>query len=349
MPAPKDGAAAQKEDLRVVETKDGGAYVPGIFTEGHQPGEVDDDDTDLVDGAGSPGADANGNGELDEHAELAQAETDEDREAIRARRRQERADKKRKAQERVENLERELAQQRAVNAEMLQRMGGIERRSSANDLAQIDDALRGTVADAQKLQAAIERGTTSGDGKLVAEATARLFDVRQRNAALLNAKNAYVQQEQQRQFQSSQPAGPDPRVIANAKAWAARNTWYDPSGGNEESAIVRALDQQLEREGFSPTSPAYFEELDRRIARRQLGPNKGNIRGNAQGKPSGSARVAGSGSESTGSGGSSAKGYTLSPARVKALKDAGRWDDPADRAKGIESYRKYDREHGSTR
>jgi hypothetical protein len=282
-------------------------------------------------------------------AELGQAETDEAREAIRARRREERADKKRKAQERVDRLERELAEQRAINAENQQRIGAIDRRASSNDLAQIDDALRGTVADLNRLQAAIERGTTSGDGKLVATATMQIQAIAQRQSMLQNAKNAYLQQEQQRQYQAQRPAGPDPRIVANAQAWAARNSWYDPAGGNEESAIVRAIDNALSAEGRSPTDPGYFEELDRRIARRLPERSRGNIRGNAQGKPSGGARVTGSGSESTGIGGQSAKGYTVSPARVQALKDSGMWDDPARRAKAIESYRKYDREHGSQR
>jgi hypothetical protein len=349
MPAAKDGQSV-KEDLRVLERDDGSAIVGGA-EEHHPSGESreDDDDFDGVGAAGGHESGANANGEPDEAAELAQAETDEDRAAIRERRRQERADKKRRAAERVEKLEADLAQQRQLNADIMQRMGAFERRASSTDMAQIDDALRGTHADVQRLQAAIERGTTSGDGKLVSSATVQLHQTIQRQAALTNAKQAYVQQEQQRQFQATQPAGPDPRVIANARAWASRNTWYDPAGGNEESAIVRALDQQLEREGLSPTSPSYFEELDRRIARRLPERSGGKVRANAQGKPSGSARVAGSGSESTGSGGQSAKGYTLSPARVQALKDAGSWDDPARRAKAIESYRKYDREHGSTR
>jgi 2-polyprenyl-6-methoxyphenol hydroxylase-like FAD-dependent oxidoreductase len=38
--------------------------------------------------------------------------------------------------------------------------------------------------------------------------------------------------------------------------------------------------------------------------------------------------------------------YTLSPDRVKAIKDAGMWDDVAERNKMIKTYREYDRTNG---
>lgn len=346
MPAPKDDKSV-KEDTRVIEKDDGSAYVPGVFVEGQQTGEDHDAGAAREDDDGEHEHEESANGAQGSDAELAQAETDEEREAIRARRRQERADKKRRAAERVETLERDLRAAQAQNAEIMQRMGAFERRASSTDLAQIDDAMRTVGANIEKLKGAISRGTKAGDGDLVANATAQLQQEYQRGNALNNAKQAYVQQEQQRTTTTTtQNTGPDPRIVANARAWASRNTWYDPAGATEESAIVRAIDQALSAEGRSPTDPGYFEELDRRIARRLPERSSGKMRGNAQGKPSGGARVAGSGSEATGSGGNSSKGYTLSPARVQALKEAGKWDDPAARAKSIEAYRKYDREHG---
>lgn len=343
--------AGKKEevDARVVENADGSAYVPGVFTEGHQSGESDEDDDDLAGAAGGHESVANADGTTEEQDELAQAETDADREVIRARRRKERADKKARAAEKVETLERQLRESQAAIAEMSQRIGATERRSSSADLAQIDEAIRTTSGNIEKLRKAIATGTKNGDGDLVANATIKVQEEMQRAAALTNAKAAYVQNEQARTAQGTRPPAPDVRIQNAARAWAAKNPWYDPAGRTEASAIVRAIDNALSEEGRSPADPSYWDELDKRIARRLPEVSGGNVRPHAQGKPSGGARVAGSGSESTGNGGSSAKGYTLSPARVQALKEAGRWDDPKVRAKAIQSYRDYDRTHGSTR
>ena len=53
--------------------------------------------------------------------------------------------------------------------------------------------------------------------------------------------------------------------------------------------------------------------------------------------------VAGAGRESGGA--DSGKTYRLSSDRVQALKDAGIWDDPKQRAEAIRRFREYDKQH----
>ena len=52
-----------------------------------------------------------------------------------------------------------------------------------------------------------------------------------------------------------------------AKEFISENPWYDVKGGDEDSAIVLAIDGALHREGFRPDTEEYWDELRERAAR----------------------------------------------------------------------------------
>lgn len=123
----------------------------------------------------------------------------------------------------------------------------------------------------------------------------------------------------------------------------ARNSWYDPNGKNTDSKIAIKIDEELVEEGWDPTSEEYWEELDTRLS--QYLPHQYKNQqtgGNAKARPR--SPVTGSGRESAPA--ARPGEYRLSPDRVKAIKEAGKWDNPVERQKMIRRYAEYDRMMG---
>jgi hypothetical protein len=129
-------------------------------------------------------------------------------------------------------------------------------------------------------------------------------------------------------------------VQRNATQWLQSNSWYDPSGEDVDSRIAKVIDNSLASEGWDPSDPEYWDELDNRLKERLPHRYTGksgatNSRSRRTGTSTGRADV---------SGGSNPKNtFTLSRERVQALKDAGMWDDPQKRAKAIRRYADFDR------
>ena len=267
--------------------------------------------------------------DLDNHSE-------EDREAIRERRRQERQDRKNRAKERTDTLRRELAARDSVINEMREKLEVIERRNAGGEIAQLAQAKEKAEQAYRYYKDQIRVGTESANGEAVAEATEKLMQVRSRMEQLNNIEKAYSQRK-------AQPQPLDPRVANNAKTWTQANAWYDPQGRDQDSRVVLMLDQTLAEEGWNPLTAEYWEELGSRV--KKYLPHRAN-RDNITHTSKQKSVVAGSGRETAPSSGTT---FRLSAERVKALKDAGKWDDPAERNKMIKQYRDYDRNNEGAR
>jgi hypothetical protein len=85
----------------------------------------------------------------------------------------------------------------------------------------------------------------------------------------LKSLSATKQQFEQRPVQQQQQAvqqpqyQPQPTADPRAEEWAGNNTWF----GQDQvmTAASLAIDSQLKEEGFTPTDPDYYIEIDRRI------------------------------------------------------------------------------------
>lgn len=293
-----------------------------------------------------------------ENAELAAAKTDEEREAIRVRRRQERKERRDARREREGDLRRQLDAQNRVIDEMRLQLDTINRRSSGADLAQLDDRINQAQSNIAYLEGVIADAAKSQNGEALAKATVEL-------QKQLLGKDKLVEFKERVTSARGRPEAPqlDPRTVANAQSWLRDNKWYDPRGGDADSRLVLALDGQLAAEGYNPASSEYWEELTERVKSvlpkhfrdgagdhggqddtrdGQLGGNGGGSGYNpgSQRKPSRSV-VTGGSSTAAGSGGGKG-GYVLSAERVAALKEAGVWDDPKARTDAIRRYKEYD-------
>ncbi len=218
------------------------------------------------------------------------------------------------------------------NQELLERLSVLEKKSHGSDIARLNKAIEDQGARISFAKQKIAEATKSGNGELLTAAQEMWFEARRQYEALDALKKKVVQPQKQRTIQA-----PDPQLQRLASAWMGNNPWYDPQGRDPDSKVALAIDQAMGEEGYNPRDPDYWEELDNRLQRYL--PHR--YTGEANERPTRTSRprsaVTGSGRESaTSSGGRNS--FTLTPEQVRAMKDAGMWDDPDKRAKMVRRY-----------
>ena len=271
--------------------------------------------------------------------ELEGAVDDEAREAIRARRRQERHDKKAAQREREESLRRELASRDTVINDLKQRLDVIDRKSAGSEVAQIDAAIKQSAEAYHYYKGQIASAIQAQDGVTASEATEQMIIAQRKYEELNNQKKAWQQN-------SQKPQPLDPRLANNARGFLERNNWYTPDGDDEDSDIARTVDKRLHKEGWDPTTPQYWDELEKRLQKRLPHRYKkmyNRDKGGSEDRPN---TVSGSGRESAPSGNGGT--FKLSREQADAIKDAGMWNDEEKRNRMIKRYKEQARANGQS-
>lgn len=75
----------------------------------------------------------------------------------------------------------------------------------------------------------------------------------------------------QPQTREAQQPRVDYLVVNKAKAWAQNNSWYDPNGSDDDSAIAKAISGKLANEGYDPKTNDFWDELSERLSKRGIG------------------------------------------------------------------------------
>lgn len=322
-------AEEQKDDLKVKELEDGSLQVGDAPVEEVKE-EASGEDESLK-ASSDEGDDEAG------HAE----ETAEEAEARRERNRARRAANKESRKNYIESLKRELASRDAVINDLSTRVASVERQGQGSQMAQLDSAMKEAEQYYNHFKQVNRQAIEQADGNLAVDAQEKMFAAKQRFEMLSNAKKQMTQQ----QVQKPQPL--DPRMKMHAEDWMAKNDWYDPSGQDLDSDLVLKLDDRLVQDGWDPKTEEYWQELDSRVKkylphRVSSGYNKPQQNGQSR------QRVPVSGGSSATTGG--AKGsYHLSAERVKALKEAGVYDDPVKRADAIKRFQEYDKQQAQSK
>lgn len=268
---------------------------------------------------------------------------DEDRDAVRERRRKEKAERKQRREEAIRRNNVEMEFLRKRNDELEQRLNGLETNAVQQRAHTVDEALAKATREMKLAEQVISKAISANNGEDAAQAIRYRDQAAQRVQQLAYAKQQLNEQAQQpQQREAPQQQMPPREVLLQAKKFVAENDWYDPSGGNEDSAIMLAIDAQMVREGFDPKTEEYWEELRARGRRRlpeRFGSRNAEGRNAEQRTPRGGPQL-GSGRESVPA--STRKEVYISPERKQALIDAGVWDDPVLRARYVKQYAKYD-------
>lgn len=260
-------------------------------------------------------------------AEGGSADDDALREAKRDRRRAKRDLARKTSAEKDQRLT-YLARQ---NEELMQRLAAIEQKSRAGDIERVDRALQDEELRLQYAKSKVSEAASNQNGEALTRAQEMWFDAQKKVEALRKVKE-YANSA------AAQRPQVDAIVMNNAKTWIDRNKWYDPNGNDTDSKIAKQLDETLTQEGWDPKSEEYWNELDDRL--QKYLPHRYNRASGNQNRPrnmqTSSGRESYSGDRRT---------ITLSAEQVRAMKDAGMWDDPAKRDKMIKRYAKESRKY----
>lgn len=310
------------EDMIITEGDDGSATInlPDDVPSPEMAAGGGVDDTDEADEAA----------EAREIAEMGSVDPDAEaiRESKRAKRRARKEYHKQVATEkdhRLQNLQRQ-------NQELLERLSVVERKTAGSELARLDKAIDDQRMRIDFAKRKIAEATRDGDGELLTNAQEMWFEARRQAEDLENIKKRSVQPQQQPTIKQ------DPRLQRYASAWMDNNPWYDSNGKDMDSRIALTVDTALAEEGWDPTTSDYWKELDNRL--QKVLPNRytddNNERTPVRSRPRNA--VVSSGRESAAGSGGSKNQFTLKPEQVRAMKDAGMWDDPEKRSRMIKRY-----------
>lgn len=263
------------------------------------------------------------------------AENDEDREAIRQARREERRLKKELTKQKDATARNKISALERRNAELAERLAKLENTAASYQFAQIDKAIDDEATRVEYAKMKMLQAAQENDAAAQVEYLEQLTDAKQR---LQQAQ--YYKKQQIEQAKAPKQNVPTPiaeEVQRNATQWLKKNSWYDPQARDTDSRIAKVIDQELAQDGWDPSDPEYWEELDNRLSARL--PHRYTAKGGSSARragPTASSRVANTTSAKPGT-------ITLSRDRVQAIKDAGAWDDVDKRNKMIRAYAQYDR------
>ena len=272
--------------------------------------------------------DADDEDEEDERLGTSEDDSDEEISSSNRRRRQRRRDMQRKARDEAERKIRLLEQQ---NAEMLRRLSAVEGHAVNSNAQTIEERIAKNQREIAQAEHFIAKATEAGNGEDVVAA------MRIRDQAMSEAQQLLAAKERlaEARKQATTPQV-DPNVVNYAKEWMSANPWYDPQARDRDSAVTKAIDAELAREGYNPASRDYWEELTARVAeaigddapapapaeKKRRGPPTGNTRQHA---PT-----------------STKKEIYVTPDRKQAMIEAGVWDDPVLRQRYLKAYQAYD-------
>lgn len=216
------------------------------------------------------------------------------------------------------------------NQELMERLSVVERKTHSADLARIDKAIEDQELRLQYAKMKNAEAATAADGNAMTEAQEMIYEARRQIESLSSLKKTAVQPNQ------NQGNVLDPRLQRLAANWMERNDWYDPSGRDTDSKIAKQIDEALSAEGWNPTDADYWNELDNRL--HKYLPHKYNDTTDVRSSTKRPRSVVTSSGRESVNGSTNRNTFVLKPEQVRAMKDAGFWDDPDKRSKMIKRY-----------
>lgn len=314
------------------------------------------------DGADEDGRDAGG----DERAGHAQNEPgDDDSSLSREQRRRLRKRKRYESDQRELNFLRQRNEQ--LEREHSTRLASVESRQTQSDVIAIDGRIAQAQADVREAESLFAAAVKSQDEGAIAEALRVRDELRDGLQQLRGAKQHTVRTAQARENAATQEPAQrvDPQMAQRAREWAREHSWFDPQVRDDDSAIAQAVERRLFQEGrLNPASDEYWDEVDRRLARKlpehygtrgrddaddgddRDPPPRRRVNGNGRDKDP-PRRASGPTIKVGGRERTLRKGEVyIDEDRKQAMIEAGVWDDPVQREKFLKSYQKYDREAG---
>jgi hypothetical protein len=237
-----------------------------------------------------------------------------------------------------------LQQLQRENEEFKRRLSQLERNTKAEHITRIDKNIEDAQVQLEYAKMKLAEATSNNDGQAMVEAQTLWHNAQEQVRNLQGLRQRADAELRQPQQQTPQI---DPVIQRNAAQWMKRNSWYNPSATDPDSRVAKSIDEQMSSEGWDATDPDYWEELDSRL--QKVLPHRYNESNDDDSRQVRRPRnvVGSSGREASAAyGGTNRTQFVLSPERVKAMKDAGAWDNPERKAKMIKNFIAFDRANG---
>jgi hypothetical protein len=102
-----------------------------------------------------------------------------------------------------------------------------------------------------------------GDKEKVLKAQEALNEAQADLKAVTSAKNRFQKQPKPEEVQIPNEVVTESRPDPMAEEWASNNTWFGKD--NRMTAVALAIDTELKNEGFSPSDPEFYDEINKRM------------------------------------------------------------------------------------
>jgi hypothetical protein len=236
-----------------------------------------------------------------------------------------------------------LQQLQRENEEFKRRLSQLERNTKAEHVTRLDKSIEDVQVQLEYAKMKLAEATNNNDGQAMVEAQTLWQNAQDQVRHLSSLRN----QADQELKNPRQNVTIDPNVQRHAARWMKRNSWYNPAATDADSRVAKSIDEQMSSEGWDPTQGDYWEELDSRL--QKVLPHHYNEDNDDDLRQVRRPRnvVGSSGREASAAyGGTNRTQFVLSPDRVKAMKDAGAWDNPERKARMIKNFIEFDRRNG---
>lgn len=271
--------------------------------------------------------------------------SDEEEELSPEQRREKNRRKREAKRQQRESYRKEMDYLRSRNDELEQRMLHQEQSMSAQQRSNLDSQLQQARNELAMAEQVMVKALANNNAADHVKALQFRDDARERITALTGIKS---QAEQTRQQPAPQQQNrPDPVVMRNLQKFQDKHEWFAPDSNDEDSIIARAIDSAVAGEGYDPKTKDYWDELERRLAKRLPERFTGIDPDDEDDDRPAQRRARGGPAVGSGRAGASAAKVTeihLSRERVEALKEAGLWENEKDRKRMAKRYAEHDRQ-----
>jgi len=157
----------------------------------------------------------------------------------------------------------QLSQLMRQNEELSSKLQNTEHQFNTVNKLSLDSSEKQITDKLELARNAYKSAHEEGDSAKILQAQEFLNEAQNDLKSLTVTKQQFeqqpVQQQQVQQPQYQPQPTPDPR----AAEWAQKNEWF----GSDQvmTAASLAIDGQLKEEGYNPTDPEYYTEIDRRL------------------------------------------------------------------------------------
>lgn len=224
----------------------------------------------------------------------------------------------------------ELAELREFKRATEARFASLETQQLTQSEAQIDERLTKVREDITLADRILSKAIEAGNGDDAAAALRLRDEAKAAEQELVRSKGSVTK---------AREGAPDARIVSLSSEWKAANaTWYGVDQGT--TTVANQIDSQVAADGYNPATPAYWQELSRRLQARFQPPAAADTPGRKKPPPQGQSR------EHVPQ--STRREVYVTPERKQAMVEAGIWDDIPRRNKMLKAYADYDRDQSAS-